>query len=238
MSDHSSRIDLLKVAQHLGELREDVVFVGGCAVVFLVPKSSVASIRPTEDVDCILKVASRAQYYREVVERLRSLGFSECTEAGAPICRWVIEGISVDVMPTSEEVLGFTNRWYDFALTDPIVLEPIPNVSIRVINHVAFLATKFEAFGSRGRGEYEGNTDIEDILSVLAYCPGLEKRIKRAPRPIRDYLKFCALEFVALRNLAELVSAALPADRVSQSAVPAVLEILRSLADERELGTL
>ncbi|MFN8611851.1 MAG: hypothetical protein U0931_30180 [Vulcanimicrobiota bacterium] len=137
----------------------------------------------------------------------------------------------MDVMPTTEEVLGFTNRWYDFALSDPILLEPVPSVRIRVINHVAFLATKFEAFANRGRGEYQGNTDIEDILSVLAYCPDVAERIENAPRPVREYLKVSALELLALRDLTDLISAALPADRISQSAVPAVLETLRLMSE-------
>lgn len=152
----ASRDDLMKVARFLGELRNDVVFVGGCAVVFLVPDSVVSTIRPTEDVDCILHVASRAKYYLEVMERLRALGFSECIEPGAPICRWKIEGISVDVMPTDEGVLGFSNRCYDLALQDHVVLEPLPHLQIRVIGHAVFLATKFEAFANRGQGEYEG----------------------------------------------------------------------------------
>lgn len=232
MIQHTSRDDLLRVAQCLGELREQVVFVGGCAVVFLVPDSVVGSIRATEDVDCILRVASRSKYYSDVVERLRALGFSECTEAGAPICRWVIHGISVDVMPTTEEILGFSNRWYDFALVSPILLEPIPQLQIRVISHAAFLATKFEAFANRGRGEYEGSTDIEDILSVLAYCPELTDRINEAPEAVREYLRTCATTLLALRNLPELVSAALPGDRVSQSAVPFVLGTLRAVAGQ------
>lgn len=192
----------------------------------------VASIRPTEDVDCILRVASRSKYYSEVVDRLRASGFSECTEPGAPICRWSIDGILVDVMPTAEEILGFSNRWYDFAMASPIVLEPIPQLYVRIISHVAFLATKFEAFANRGQGEYEGSTDIEDILSVLAYCPDVNERIKEAPEVVREYLRNCSVMLLSLRNLHELVSAALPGDRVSQSAVPLVLGTLHAIAGQ------
>ncbi len=208
------------------------MFVGGCAVVFLVPDSVVPAIRPTEDVDCILHVASRAKYHLEVVERLRALGFSECVEPGAPICRWVVEGISVDVMPTSEEVLGFSNRWYDLAIQDPVVLEPIPSLQIRVIGHAAFLATKFEAFANRGQGVYEGNTDIEDIISVLAYCPHLADRVIRAPLVLQEFLQVCSAGLLMLPALPELISAALPGDRVSQSSIPSVMNTLRLMASK------
>jgi len=233
---HSSRDDLLKVARSLGDFRDRVVFVGGCAVVFLVPDSVVPTIRPTEDVDCILYVPSRASYYLEVVEPLRSLGFSECVEPGSPICRWVVEGVAVDVMPTSDEILGFSNRWYDFAIQDPLVLEPLPDLQIRVIGQAAFLATKFEAFANRGQGEYEGNTDIEDIISVTAYCPDLADRIRQAPMELQDFLQLCASGMLALSSLPELISAALPGDRVSQSSIPSVIHTFRLMASKGELA--
>ncbi|MBT9585064.1 hypothetical protein IV102_17105 [bacterium] len=233
MSEHSSKVDLLRVAEHLGDLREEVVFVGGCAVVFLVPPVNVPSIRPTEDVDCIIKVDSRAQYYRGVVDRLRPLGFSECTDHGAPICRWVVEGIRVDIMPTAADILRFTNRWYEFALAEPVIVQATPDLRIRVIGLAAFLATKFEAFASRGQGEHAGDTDMEDILSVLAYRQDASQMVSQAPQALREFLQLCATKLLELSGLAELVSAALPGDNVSQSAVPAVLETLRTLAAGR-----
>src|SRR4028119_950961 len=39
-------------------------------------------------------------------------GLQETKEPGAPLCRWQYEGISIDVMPCDESVLGFSNRWY------------------------------------------------------------------------------------------------------------------------------
>jgi len=38
-------------------------------------------------------------------------GFSNDVESGV-ICRYKIKGIVVDVMPTSEGILGFANQWY------------------------------------------------------------------------------------------------------------------------------
>jgi hypothetical protein len=61
-------------------------------------------------VDVIVEVGSHAAY-ATLGERLRKLGFKEDTSEDAPVCRWLIEGVKVDVMPTSAAVLGFGNRW-------------------------------------------------------------------------------------------------------------------------------
>ena len=34
----------------------------------------------------------------------------------APICRWRIGDLILDLMPTDEAILGFANRWYPDAL--------------------------------------------------------------------------------------------------------------------------
>ena len=44
------------------------------------------------------EVPSRAAYY-ELGAKLRSRGFREVHEEGAPICRWTVEGVSTDVIP-------------------------------------------------------------------------------------------------------------------------------------------
>ncbi|MEK6816068.1 MAG: hypothetical protein AABY09_00515, partial [Nanoarchaeota archaeon] len=68
-------------------------------------------VRPTIDVDVIIDVLSRYKY-SEIEKTLRSLGFKHDTSEGAPLCRWVVDGMKVDVMPTDGNILGFTNDWY------------------------------------------------------------------------------------------------------------------------------
>lgn len=43
-------------------------------------------------------------------------GFQEDTREGAPLCRWVRHGTTLDVMPLDEKILGFSNRWYRAAM--------------------------------------------------------------------------------------------------------------------------
>jgi hypothetical protein len=53
----------------------------------------------------ILNYQSRA----ELEALLRSLGFSHDTESGI-ICRYHIQGIIVDIMPTNDASIGFNNK--------------------------------------------------------------------------------------------------------------------------------
>ena len=88
----------LTVAQ-LGELADEFVFVGGCATGLLITDPAAPPIRVTRDVDAIVQVASRAEYYH-LSKRLRARGFQEDTTAGAPLCRWRSDQLILDVMPT------------------------------------------------------------------------------------------------------------------------------------------
>ena len=82
-------------------------------------------------------------------------------------------------MPTDASVLGFTNPWYDEAIATAQVVELAGGLRIRLIAAPAFVATKLEAFGTRGRGDLMGSHDLEDIINVLDGRPGIEDEIGR-----------------------------------------------------------
>lgn len=75
--------------------------------------------------------------------------------------------IKLDVMPLEDKILGFTNRWNraGMAAAQEIALEP--ELRIRVVPARYFTATKLEAFSGRGRGDYAGSHDLEDLLTVI-----------------------------------------------------------------------
>ena len=101
----SSNIELLKqVAKRLGPLLHEVVFVGGCTTELFITDEAAAEVRPTFDVDVIAEITSYADY-ANFSERLRALGFREDTSRGAPLCRWLIDEMKLDVMPIEERIL-------------------------------------------------------------------------------------------------------------------------------------
>ena len=102
------------VASGLKDLLPEMVFVGGATVTLYLSEEntkSESSVRPTDDVDCVIEVASRTEYTK-LEKKIRSLGFKHSMEQGAPLCRWVYSGITVDIMPTDPKILGFSNKWY------------------------------------------------------------------------------------------------------------------------------
>ena len=106
---------LLIVVKRLGSVRKRVVFVGGSVRELLITDEAAPPERPTDDVDGIVSISSRGEYYR-FADELRGLGFHEDTSEGAPMCRWLVAGVRVDVMPDHASILNFTNRWYTDAL--------------------------------------------------------------------------------------------------------------------------
>jgi predicted nucleotidyltransferase len=100
------------VARSLGpELCSQLVFVGGAAAGLLITDLAMPPIRRTDDVDIVTNVEALADYYR-FEDQFRGLGFVQDQSPDAPVCRWRVDGVSVDLMPTKEEILGFANRWY------------------------------------------------------------------------------------------------------------------------------
>ena len=94
----------------LGELADEMVFLGGCATGLLITDPAAPPIRVTRDVDAIVQVVSLVEYHR-LSEKLRAKGFREDTSDDAPICRWLTDAVILDVMPTDARILGFGNRW-------------------------------------------------------------------------------------------------------------------------------
>lgn len=90
---------LVPIAQALGDLCESLVFVGGCATGLLLTAQRAQAIRATQDVDVIVRAVSIADYH--AMERaIESRGFKHDLSPEAPICRWVLDGVLLDLIPS------------------------------------------------------------------------------------------------------------------------------------------
>ncbi len=115
-----TNIEMLQtVANGLGELKKDMVFVGGAVAELYATNPASSDIRPTLDVDCVIELHSKTNYAK-LEDNLRAKGFANDTSEGAPICRWIYQNIMVDVMPTDANILGFSNIWYDGGIENRI----------------------------------------------------------------------------------------------------------------------
>ena len=219
------------VADRLGGgLREELVFVGGAVAGLLISDPAQPAIRPTEDVDLIVHAGVRADYQR-VEEALRQRGFVNDISKDAPICRWRIGAVTVDVMPTLEEILGFTNRWYPLALaTAENALLP-SGTTIRLVTAPVFVATKLEAFANRGANDYLFSHDLGDLISVIDGRDELVGECRHADEDLRDYVCGWMRHLLATTAFLDALPGHLPGDAASQDRLPDLTDKLRLLAE-------
>lgn len=220
-----------QVAEHLGDpLRKKLVFVGGAVAGVLITDPGQPAIRQTEDVDLIFPAAGRADY-RRIETALRQRGFVNDVSRDAPICRWRIGGVTVDVMPTKESILGFSNRWYPLALATAQPARLPSGTAIRLVTAPVFIATKFEAFDNRGKGDYLFSHDLGDVISVIDGRDELIEECRRVTRELKDYLRNRVGSLLASSAFLAALPGHLPGDAASQERLPDLEEKLRLLAE-------
>ena len=201
MSHHINVTRIKAVNNALGELRDKVVFVGG-ATVSLYADSGSKEIRPTEDIDIVVEIWARKDYF-EIDEKLRKLGFINDQESGI-ICRYKIDGLVVDVMPTQSDILGFTNKWYQPGYEHSISYN-LSESEIKIFSPPYFLASKLEAF--IGRGNHDGRTskDFEDIVFVLQNRLSIWSELVDSDTEVFEYLKHTFANLMSNPNFEEWV---------------------------------
>jgi predicted nucleotidyltransferase len=207
-------------------LGDRIVFVGGAVVDLLVTDPASGRPRATKDVDvAVLEVAA----YADLCELLRSLDFAEDVSEDAPMCRWIFDGIKVDVVPCAPGPWGETNRWFPEAAATATVQELEPGRTARVIDAPCFLATKLEAFASRGAGDFLASHDIEDVITVVDGRPEIVEEVRAASAAVRDYLVAEVERLLALAAFRDAIPGHLPGDAASQARAEVVEERLRAM---------
>ncbi len=168
--------------------------------------------------------------YTKFSEKLKALGFREDTRVGAPLCRWRQETTTLDVMPLEGKILGFRNSWYRPAMESAEQRELEPGLEILFVNPVYFCASKLEAFGDRGKNDYLGSRDLEDVIAVVDGRPELVGEIRAAHNTVRSYLAQKIAKFCAAREFLDALPGHLPPDAASQERITTVLARLKEVA--------
>lgn len=221
-----SNLQLLTMVCHeIETILEQTVLVGGCATELLLTDKGAPEVRYTTDVDMLIEVVSLVEYY-QACEQLKNLGFHENHEV---ICRWEKNGLILDFMPTDEKILGFGNPWYKDAIKhkSSTVLD---GMTVYHISAPYFIATKLEAFATRGNNDYWYSHDLEDIISVIDGRSELQTEMD-AMTP--ELIKFMQGKFTQLINDSQFIEA-LPGyispDPASQKRLKPLKEKLVKLA--------
>ncbi|MFZ5756128.1 MAG: hypothetical protein ACOY3X_04455 [Pseudomonadota bacterium] len=216
---------LRRVAEALGDLREQLVFVGGAVAGLLVTDPLSDTVRATRDVDAVIE-ADRARYIR-IEQVVAERGFVRDPGSDV-ICRWIHResGVLFDLMPVREDVLGFSNRWYAYAVQTAVPVDLGDGLTIRCASAVAFVATKLEAFTSRGAGDFLGSHDLEDVLNIVDGREQLVQEMAMAPVALRERVAAVLAGLIANPNFANV----LPGLIAEPERVDLVMSRLRKLA--------
>lgn len=218
------------VARRLGNLREKVVFVGGCATGLFITDPAMPEVRVTKDVDVIIDITTRMEYSRLEAD-LRSKGFRNDISEDAPLCRWLVNGIKVDVMPTQEDILGFSNHWYLPAIENANYVQLEKELAIKLVTPPYFLATKIEAFKGRGNEDYMASHDMEDIITVLDGRREIVDEIKSSSDALKTFLSKTFRIFLGDENFLDAIPGQLLPDHANQARLPRLLMILEEIAN-------
>jgi predicted nucleotidyltransferase len=194
MSHHANITRIKAVSNALGPLKNEVVFVGGATVSLYADRRAI-EVRPTDDVDIVVEIATRHEY-AELEEQLRKMGFKNDITAKF-LGRYLLPGIIVDVMPTNEAILGFSNIWYEGGFKNAVDYIIDDQHTVKIFSAPYFIASKLQAFKNRGNNDGRISTDFEDIIFVLDNRSTIWEEMKNAEDEVR---KFLLEEFNILHN--------------------------------------
>ena len=220
---------LVKAARLLIPLQEDFVFLGGLALALLVSDPAAPDVRPTEDVDVIVQAGTYAKY-SQLEERLRANGFTQPREEASVICRWLKDGLKIDIMPVEEQILGFGNRWYADAMKSARTALLAEDLAIRVISAPCFLATKIEALQSGTRGDLLTSRDMQDIVSILDGRPEIAAEMQAAEPAVQMFIAETFQDFLQDDDFLDALDALLDPDAASQARRPFILSLMARIA--------
>ncbi|MFB6342083.1 hypothetical protein ACE1ET_10180 [Saccharicrinis sp. FJH62] len=190
-----------QVAIALGELNKDVVYVGGAVVSLYVTDKGAEQPRPTKDIDISVQVSTYAQMNQLREKLAMKKIYPAPTEK--VLYRYSYQDILIDFIPYEETPLGPTNSWlkpgfekaYSFGIGD---------VEIKILPVSLFLATKWEAFKSRG-GDPRMSHDFEDIVYVVDNNQELVDDAAGADQDVKIFLKGMSEEILSNPSRNEII---------------------------------
>lgn len=190
-----------KVAVSLEELNKDVIYVGGAVVSLYVTDEGAEQPRPTKDIDISVQISTYAQM-DELREKLALKNIYPAPSEKI-LYRYSYEDILIDFIPFEATPLGPTNRWLKpgFEKAYPV---NIGEVEIKILPVSLFLATKWEAFKSRG-DDPRTSHDFEDIIYILDNNLEIVEDIKNANNDVRGFLKEMSNEILNHHSRNEII---------------------------------
>jgi len=182
-----------KVASALEELNDDVIYVGGAVVSLYVTDEGAEQPRPTKDIDISVQVSTYSQM--DVLREKLATKKIYLASTETVMYRYTYEDILIDFIPYEKTPLGPTNSWLKPGF-DKAYLIKIGGIEIRILPVSLFLATKWEAFKSRGNDPRTSH-DFEDIIYIIDNNLNLVEDVINAEEEVQLFLKGMSQEILS-----------------------------------------
>jgi predicted nucleotidyltransferase len=202
---------LVRVATALGDLRHQVVFIGGAVAPLLQTHPPFPRVRPTKDVDGVVASTSYGNA-AQLHTALRARGFELDTRSTAHVHRWRLpclplgERIAFDLVPAGTHLGGTGGPWDQVAI-DTATRTTLAGITFRHVSAPGFLGLKWAAHLDRGASDPLTSHDLEDLLALVAARPSIVDEVASAPAVLRTLLRDQAAIFLADPDAAELLDA-------------------------------
>jgi len=99
-----------------------------------------------------------------------------------------------------------------------------------MVSSVYFCASKLEAFGDRGKNDYAGSRDLEDLIAVVDGRAELVREIQTARSDVRSYLTKEIATLLGVREFMDALPGHLAPDSASQERITTVMARLKEIA--------
>jgi predicted nucleotidyltransferase len=174
-----------KIAKALGDLTNEVLFIGGAVVSLYATDPAADQVRPTKDIDISVQIGSYLEMNKLSV-RLATKGFYPAPE-GTILYRYKFEDVLIDFIPYEPTTLGPTNSWLKpgFAVA---LSHNVGEQQINILPVTYFLASKWEAFLDRGKKDPRTSPDFEDFIYIVDNHLEIVKIMEHADDKVKPFL--------------------------------------------------
>jgi hypothetical protein len=104
------------------------------------------------------------------------------------------------------------------------------DLQIRMVTAPLFLATKIDAFKSRGKGDFSVSHDLEDLISVVDGRPEIVEEVQAATPELRAFIQAEIDALLGARAFLDALPGYLLPDAISQKRSVRIRERLSALA--------
>ncbi len=190
-----------QVARALGDINTEVVYIGGAIISIYATDEGAELPRVTTDVDVCVQVSSIGEM-ETLRERLAQKNIYPDSK-GTHLYRYTYKGILIDFIPFEATPFGPTNSYLKPGFEKAFATR-IGDAEISVLPVSVFLATKWEAFNSRG-SDPRLSPDFEDIIYVLDNNSELIDDFIEASYDVKKALKDLSVFILEHPNRKEII---------------------------------